>query len=99
MRICNWLSAHLQHILDGLVGGVRDIHHHPDAVHFPHQFAPERAESTPAAVSGAAVAHLIVSAVGQRYIAHSPLFELCEQLEGLLDSRGILNGKHDRSQA
>ena len=78
---------------------MRHVDQHAAAVHLRDQTFPEGTQPTPGPYARTTVTDLIISAMSQGHIAHAAPVELIQQLEGLLQGRGILDTEQDARQA
>ena len=99
----------LEHVVDGLVGDVRDVHHHPDAVHLPDDGAAEIAEPVVETIGlgveagreevARGVGPAVGVRVGEGHVAHAQAVEAAEGAQRVLDRVAPLDAHEDRDLA
>ena len=88
----------LDHLHDGVFGGMGDVDHDPEPVHLPNRFPPQIAEPAvePDAVplSGIGVGELAVAVVGEGHVAAPELMKLLDAAQVQADGVGVLDADH-----
>ena len=84
---------------EGLVGGVGEIDHHPELVHFGHDLLPEGAQAMPMRPLGSTVGDGVVPVVRERHITDTQPIEGAQHRQRLLDGRPVLHADEDGNQS
>ena len=92
-------TRYLKAVAHSVVGTVRDVHNHTQAVHLPHHFAAEGAKTAPTMLSGAGIADLVVCVVRQGHTGHAHPIKQPQKRQGALYRRAVLHTDEDRGQA
>ena len=79
----------------GALGGMREIDHHPEAIHFGDDLAAERRETVVVEVAlgfaGIRIGELAVAVVGERHVAAAAVVELLHLFEIVADGISVLD--------
>ena len=90
------LRAQCHGVVEGLFGGVREVHHHPHAVHLADHLTSEGAQSAVLAVGAACgVAEVVVAVVAQGEIDHALTAEAGHVAQVAAQSIAVLDAHHD----
>ena len=74
-----------QHIVESLIRDVRDVHHHPQAIHFAHDLLAEIAEPVMRGLIGGRIGPIGIDHVRERHIAHAEGVEFIEVGQRIVD--------------
>ena len=87
----------LQHLMERLVGDVRHVDHHADAIHPGDQLLAEGAQAVPfRAVIEGGVADVVVFRVRQRDVSNAALVEMLHVAEIVFEGRAVLDSQENR---
>ncbi len=90
----------VQDLVERVVGDVRDVDHHADAVHPGDQVLAEGAQAVPfRAIVEGGVADVVVLRMRQGDVPHAAVVEMLDVVEVVFEGRAVLDAQEDRDSA
>ena len=92
MRRDHRRATHLENVVDGRIGGMGNVHDHPQAVHLRHDVTPERAEPSPTFFAGPRrVSDVVLGDMNEANAANALVEEIPDVLQVALEGRAVLH--------
>ena len=100
MRSDHWCARDGDHVIEGFVRDVRNVHHHPQAVHFAHYLASKLRQAVVVfdgrvGLVGLRIRPIVRVHVSERHVAHSEAVEIPQRRQAVLDGMSTFDA-HER---